>query len=208
MRNLKLLRITHFLTLLVVITICNSCFENKTDFKSEFIKNLTNDSIGYWDKWPDEYKYGVKDGPIYTYGFNQRGILEYYSMRHDLILSEETDKRAQKFVDSIGNTVYVTTEAIGKRMYIELDSIPRPRSFKTNKWVVRNDSTLNFMDVYSYKIIRYSKDSIIMKLTSLYGHPYEDTIKRFEILYRVKESDLRLDIESKKLKDSLDRSRR
>lgn len=208
MRNLKSLRITDFLTLLVVVTICSSCFENKTDFKSEFIKNLTNDSIGYWDKWPDEYKYGVKDGPIYTYGFNQRGTLEYYSMRHDLILSEKTDKMAMKFLDSTGNTVYITTEAVGKRMYIELDTIPRPRSFKTNKWVVRNDSTLNFMDVYSYKIIRYSKDSIIMKLSSLYGHPYEDTIKRFEILYRVKESDLRLDKESKKLKDSVDRLRR
>lgn len=92
MRNLKLLRITHFLTLLVVITICNSCFEIKTDFKSEFIKNLTNDSIGYWDYWPDEFKYGVKDRPIYTYGFNQKGTLEYYCMRHDLMLSEETDK--------------------------------------------------------------------------------------------------------------------
>ena len=208
MRNLKLLRITHFLTLLVVITICNSCFENKTDFKSEFIKNLTNDSIGYWDKWPDEYKYGVKDGPIYTYGFNQRGTLEYYSMRHDLILGEKTDEMAMKFIDSAGNTVYVKTEPIGKRMYIKLDTIPRPRSFKTNKWVVRNDSTLNFMNAYSYKVIRYSKDSIIMKLSSLYGHPYEDTIKRFEILYRVKESDLRLDKESKKLKDSVDRLRR
>lgn len=184
---------------------CTACHKNKSDFKSEFIKNLTNDSIGYWDYWPDEYKYGVKDGPIDTYGFNQKGTLEYYSMRYDLILCKKTDKMAIKFLDSTGNPIYVKTESIGKRMYIKLDTIPRPRSFKINKWVVRNDSTLNFMNVYGYKIIRYSKDSIIMKLTSLYGHPYEDTIKRFKILYRVKESDLRLDKESKKLKDSVDR---
>ncbi len=187
------------------MTICSSCFEDRTDFNSEFTQNLTNDSIAYWDYWPDEYKYGVKDGPIYTYGFNQKGTLEYYSMRYDLILSEKTDKMAMKFLDSTGNTVYVKTETIGKRMYIKLDTLPRPRSFKINKWVVRNDSTLNLMDAYGYKIIRYSKDSIIMKLTSFYGEPYEDGIKRFNILYRVKETDLRLDEESKIAKDSIDR---
>lgn len=184
------------LFLMFIFIVCN-CEKKKVDFSLEFKQNLTNDSIGYWDYFPYEFEYGVKKGSIDTYGFNKKGTLELYRMRYNFEISGD-----------VGNMSIKYTDTIGKRMFVRLDTVPRPSSFQTNKWGIRNDSIFNIMDVYGYKIIRYSKDSIVMKLVSYHGRPYEDSIKRFHILHRVKESDLRLDERSKILKDSLDRLNR
>lgn len=193
MKNLKNRNIKCFFILLAITTICHSCYKNKVDFSEQFRQNLTNDNIGYWDYFLYEYKYGIKDGPINTYGFNKNSTLEFYSMRYGFEISGDVGNLSVRYIDTIG-----------KRMFVRLDTVARPPFHKTNKWKITNDSIFTTMDVYGYKIIRYSKDSIIMKQVTYYGRPYEDSIKRFHILHRVKESDLRLDDESKILKDSLD----
>ncbi len=190
-KNLKNRNIRYFFILLAITTICHSCYKNKMDFSEQFTQNLTNDSIGYWDYFPDEFKYGNKTRVINTYGFNKNGTLEFYSMRYGFEIGED-------------GVSLITSNTIGKRMFVRLDTVARPPFDKTNKWKITNDSIFSIMGIDGYKIIRYSKDSIVMKLVTYYGRPYEDSIKRFRILYRVKESDLRLDEESKIIKDSLD----
>lgn len=191
MKNLKNQKIRCFFILLAITTICHSCYKNKVDFSEQFRQNLTNDSIGYWDYFPDEYKYGNKTRVIQTYGFNKNGTLEFYRMGYGFEIGGD-------------GVSLITSNTIGKRMFVGLDTVARPPFHKTNKWKITNDSIFTTMDVYGYKIIRYSKDSIVMKQVTYYGRPYEDSIKRFRILHRVKESNLRLDDESKTLKDSLD----
>lgn len=193
-KNLKNQKIRYFFILLAITTICHSCYKNKMDFNEQFTQNLTSDSIGYWDYFPDEYKYGIKDGPIDTYGFNKNGTLEFYSMRYGFEIGGYGDSVSLK-----------TSNTIGKRMFVRLDTVARPPFYKTNKWKITNDSIFTTMNVYGYKIMQYSKDSIFMKQVSYHGRPYEDSIKRFHILHRVKENDLRLDERSKILKDSIDR---
>lgn len=193
MKNLKNRNIRYFFILLAITTICHSCYKNKVDFSEQFRQNLTNDSIGYWDYFPDEFKYGNKTRVIQTYGFNKNGTLEFYRMRYGFEISGDVGNLSVRYIDTIG-----------KRMFVRLDTVARPPFHKTNKWKITNDSIFTTMNVYGYKIMQYSKDSIVMKLVTYYGRRYEDSIKRFRILHRVKESDLRLDKESKILKDSLD----
>lgn len=193
MKNLRNRNIRYFFIFITITTIFHSCYKNKMDFSEQFRQNLTNDSIGYWDYFPDEYKYGIKTRLINTYGFNKNGTLEFYSMRYGFEISGDGDSVSLK-----------TSNTIGKRMFVRLDTVARPPFDKTNKWNIRNDSIFTIMDVYGYKIMQYSKDSIVMKLVTYHERPYEDSIKRFHILHRIKESDLRLDERSKMLKDSLD----
>jgi len=173
MKNLKNQNIRYFFILLAITTICHSCYKNKVDFSEQFTQNLTNDSIGYWDYFPGEFKYGIKDGPINTYGFNKNGTLEFYSMRYGFEIGGD-------------GVSLITSNTIGKRMFIRLDTVARPPFHKTNKWKITNDSVFNIEGIDGYKIIRYSKDSIIMKQVTYYGRPYEDSIKDFIFFIELK----------------------
>ncbi len=196
MKKLKNLKIKYFFVFVIIMIIYNSCLKKEIKFAEQFKKNLTNDSVGYWNYFPDEFTYGKKSKVMQTFGFHKNGTLEFYRMRYGI----ETIKEGDRYI--------FKTDSIGKRMFVRLDGVARPPGFKTNKWNISKDSILSIMSVYDYKVVKYSKDSVVMKLVSYYRRPFEDSIKRFHIFHRVKGTNLDLDQESKMLKDSLNRSKR